>query len=234
MVDDNGRLPSTKSDDGKWALIEQAMEMYYSGSVRSVTKAVGQIESLARSTYYSYQEKFPAEFLLLEQRVQVAAVDLRRSKELAFANEQLDRSVEAQRTASEAIIDLLPVWRSIAMGEVQTVMVKDKKGKDVKKAIVPYPRDQMEASKALLSVSRDGMRPEHGQALAGTQPVQAEEQKQLPPPEQPEISLVTGLVASDFTKITATRADGAVVEASVVYPTDVDVEIVDVESESEQ
>jgi hypothetical protein len=228
-MDNNGHLPSTKSDDSKWALIEQAMEIYYSGNARSITKAVEQIEGLARSTYYSYQEKFPSEFLLLEQSVQAAAVDLRRSKELAFANEQLDRSVVAQRKASEAVLELIPMWKSIAMGEVRTVTSKGKDGKEIKKDIIPYPRDQMEASKALLSVSRDGMRPEHGQALAGTQPVQAEEQKQLAPPEKAEIALVPGLVASDFTKVTATRADGVSVEFSVSRP--VDGEIVDVEPE---
>jgi len=229
MTDNNGRLPGTKSDDGKWALIEQVMVMYYSGSARSVTKAVEQIEGLARCTYYAYQEKFPSEFLLLEQSVQRAAVDLRRSKELAFANEQLDRSVEAQRTASEAIIDLLPVWKSIAMGEVQTVTVKDKRGEDVEKAIVPYPRDQMEASKALLSVSRDGMRPEHGQALAGTQPAPVEEVKQLAKPEQKELSLIPGLAASEFTSVTAIQRDGTVVHASVSAPVEIDA--IDIEPE---
>lgn len=232
-MDDNGQTHSTtKSDEGRWPLIEQAMEMFFSGSAQSITAAIETIEGLARSTYYSYQEKFPAEFLLLEQHVQGRALQQRRSVEIAFANEQLAISNEVQRTASAAIRELLPMWKSIALGEVREVVYENKAGVEVKKFIVPYPRDQMKAAQALLSVARDGTRPEFGLDHIGIAPPavpKEEEQKQIVVPAEMKYDLIPGLVKNDFQNVTATRADGTVVHVSVSGPA----EIVDIEPEQQ-
>jgi len=228
---DNGRQ-ATPNKNSRWPQIEQALEAYYSGQATSLIDAVESVENLGRSTFYKYRDEYAEEFALLETRVQIEAVQERRGIEQAFAREQLEISMRVQREASQAAADLLPTWMEIARGDVRTVRMpdgKDKAGNDktTEKKIIPYPRDMLEAAKLIVSVARDGLRPEHGQALAGTQPIQAEEPKQLAEPETKEIALIPGLVASDFDRVTATLPDGTVVHASVQRPVDV----IDIEPE---
>jgi hypothetical protein len=226
-MDNNGQLPDKKTDDTRWPLIQQALELFYSGRSGSLTTAVEMIDGLARSTLYLYREKFPDEYAELELAVRNAAVKERQATELAFAREQLERSIEAQRKASQAVLNQLPELVRIAQGEPKeyTVHVKGK-DKPETRTVVPYPRDQLKATEILTGLAQDGLLAERGRGLAVVQAAKIEEEKKPPPPERPALN-VPGLVG-DFTSVRATTEDGSIVEASVRQPS---LDVIDVETE---
>lgn len=210
--------------NGRWPRIEHALGMFYAGLYGSMNKAIEATKGLSASSFYQYRDEHPEEFAALEAQVQALAIAERRGIELAFAREQLERSMVAQRSASEAVIELLPELLRIASGEPGSVVTGDS-GKEVEKTIIPYPRDQLKAADLLRQLAQDGLLAERGRALSIAQ-ASTKEPEAAPEPERPVLNL-PGLVASDFKEITATSADGSVVRASVVSPT----EVIDIEPE---
>jgi len=210
-MDENGLIPP---QNGKWPQIERAMFLYYSGQARSLTEAAEMVEGLAKSTFYLYKEKYPEEFSELDIEIQALAVRARRAQELAFASEHLQRSIEAQRLAANAVLETLPKLVSLANGEVQAVTVTDEKGVTIKRRLVVYPRDQLSAQRLLIELAQDGLLTEHGRGLA----IQQTQKEEVKTQEQPDALDIVGLVARDFRNVTATKEDGTVISATVRAP----------------
>lgn len=166
------------------------------------------------ATYYSWKKKHPEAVEAIEHEARVAALVETDGDNIAFRASQLRASREVQVDAilklkKAGIIDALA---DIALGQVRLVEM----GPDEEpKRIIPYPRDQVEATRRLQELARGGVLPESADVTMEF--IERMLRKDAAQEEKGQTTLQKlGLgVTPEFTKITAETADGRVYTAEV-------------------
>jgi hypothetical protein len=192
---------------------KKALVLYYTGT-SPIRAAFDQVEPGLVDRYYRRKKKYLEEIDEINVEARHIALQKRSAAQLAFESRQEAFSMELQRAAAAMLEGALPGLADIAEGKPYTVY-DEAIGQE--KVIIPYPRDQIAAFNTLRTLAREGLLPQNMVTRRGSSAEQGETDKgQLLP--------LIG-VATDFRRITAQRADGTTLTATVEHPDVIDAEV---------
>jgi hypothetical protein len=126
----------------------------------AIAKAFGQVEAGLIDRYYRRRKKFPDEIDEINKEAQAEAHKERSFEREGFEARHERASWALKEAARRAVLELVPELERIARGEPRHVEIEDAGGTISYKTIIPYPRDQIAAFKALVDSARYGFLPQ--------------------------------------------------------------------------